>query len=46
MIQKLVSMSCVVPTPTVQPIVVPEPVTGSPVQMMNENEEPVNQDPT
>jgi hypothetical protein len=34
-----------VPTATVQPTVVPEPVVSSPVQPMIENEETVHQDP-
>jgi hypothetical protein len=45
MIQELVFFPRVVPTPAVEPIVVPEPVASSPVQTMSENQELVLQDP-
>jgi hypothetical protein len=36
----------VVPTLVVEPTMVPEPVASSPVQTINENQEPVLQDST
>jgi hypothetical protein len=46
MIQEPIFMPRVVPTPAVEPTVVPEPIASSPVQTMSENQEPVLQDPT
>jgi hypothetical protein len=43
--QEPVFLPRVVPTPAVQPTVVPEPVASSPVQTMSENQETVLQDP-
>jgi hypothetical protein len=46
MIEEPIFLPRVVPTPAVEPTVVPEPVASSAVQTMSENQETVLQDPT